>query len=167
MADDGGGRIVLGVDESLAGLAAVRFAVAHARGVGMPLHAVRAWVAPQGRDGATLRWRTEIAEEAVQAMRGAFAAAMGGPPTDLPVESLVTEGFAGEMLVRYADRVDDMLVIGGRQARWPLRANGPVTGYCLRHARCPVVVVPARPLIGAVRVRRLAREIARDLRKLS
>jgi nucleotide-binding universal stress UspA family protein len=90
MPHDGRGRIVLGVDGSLYGLAAVRFAVAHARATGMPL---RGWVAPQWRDQTAL--------------------------------------------------------------------------HCLRHARCPVVVVPAPPLTGGLHIRRLVRQITQDLRKLS
>src|SRR5689334_4878588 len=68
MAAQAPGRVVLGVDVSLAGLAAVRFAVAYARATGMPLHTVRAWAAPHWRDQAALRWRLQIAEQAHQTL---------------------------------------------------------------------------------------------------
>jgi nucleotide-binding universal stress UspA family protein len=148
-------------------LAALRFAVAHARATGMPLHAVRAWVAPHWRDVAAQRWRREIAEEAVETMSAAFSAATGGAPTGLLMERFAVEGFAGQVLVGYADRADDLLVIGGQlRGRVLSRTCGPVSRYCLRRAACSVVMVPAAPAIGGVPVRRLVRELARDLRSL-
>jgi nucleotide-binding universal stress UspA family protein len=164
----GGGRIVLGVGTSLAGLAAVRFAVEQARRTGKPLHAVRAWIAPYWPDRAGRYWRRQISEEAVDTLSAAFVAAIGGTPRDLLVERMTVEGFAGDVLVGYADQPDDLLVIGGQpHGRRFHRAYGPVSGYCLRRARCPVVAVPAAPPIAGVPVRRLVREMARDLRKLS
>jgi nucleotide-binding universal stress UspA family protein len=161
------GRIVLGVGTSLPGLAALRYAVEQARSTGKSLHAVRVWIAPNWQDRAGQYWRRRVADEAVDTMSAAFAAAIGGPPTDLLLEQCVVEGFAGDALVRYADRPDDLLVVGGQPRRRVLsHAYGPVSGYCLRRSRCPVVVVPAAPLIAGVPVRRLVREMARDLRRL-
>jgi nucleotide-binding universal stress UspA family protein len=160
-------RVVVGVDESLAGLAAVRFAVAQARCLDVVVHAVRAWVfTPPWQHPSNRRWRSEIAGEADRCVQAAFAAATGGPPADVTVQAAVREGVAGQVLVDYADREDDLLVVGGRGYAGRLASiGGPVARYCLRHARCPVVVVPPPRRPRAASGRRLSREVDRELRR--
>jgi nucleotide-binding universal stress UspA family protein len=161
-------NIVVGVADTPAGLAALRYAVAQARGRGMPLQAVRAWAAPYYRDAAGTRMRAEIEQEARAALRTAFTTTLGGFPHDIDLEIVVREGFAGQVLVACAEQDSDLLVLGGRvRGRRPRRVGGPVIRHCLRHAGCPVVVVPPSPLTDVLRPRRLAREIDRELRHLA
>jgi hypothetical protein len=52
-------------------------------------------------------------------------------------------GTPGRSLVDYARHEDDLLVVGaGGQSRWRCWWHGSVSGYCVRHARCPVLTVP-------------------------
>src|SRR6266480_3524520 len=119
-------RIVVGVHNSLAGLCALRRAVAEARRRGVALHAVRAWPpTPSPR---------------AIAVHHAFSEAMGGIPIDLDVHILVTAGPPGPALVEYADGDDDLLVVGSSQRRWWRRLIGSsVAAYCVRRAQCAVL----------------------------
>jgi nucleotide-binding universal stress UspA family protein len=153
------GRVVVGVADTPSGLRALRWAVDEARRRGTALCAVRSWrfnVAWEGAD--VTRWRDELAAEATGTVLATFVTAVGGVPADLGIDLVVTEGAAGPVLV---DRVgeDDVLVVGTSSGRWWWNPFG-VGRYCLRHADCPVVVVPA-PSFGR-RARALARQLRRD-----
>jgi nucleotide-binding universal stress UspA family protein len=162
-------RVVVGVNDSLAGLQALRFAVAHARRFDVAVHAVRAWALnPPGMDPLTLQLRAQVAAEALASVGLAFADAMGGMPTDVSVEAVAAEGPAGPALVDYACLPGDLLVVGdGRRCTRRIRGLGPAAHYCLRHARCPVVTVPAPEWANPATVRRLTRDVRRDLRRLA
>jgi nucleotide-binding universal stress UspA family protein len=161
-------RVVVGVDGSLAGLQALRFTVTQARRFDVAVHAVRAWaVNPPGRDPLTRRLRGEVAAEALASVRLAFAEAMGDFPTDVTVLVAAPEGIAGPALVDYSCLPGDLLVVGdGRRGTRRLRGLGPTSRYCLRHARCPVLAVPAPEWANPVTVRRLTRDARRGLRRL-
>jgi nucleotide-binding universal stress UspA family protein len=74
-----------------------------------------------------------IVEEAV-----AFARIRG-----VDVLGEVQEGFAGEMLVESSNDAG-LLIIGTTHAHYLLHAPGSsVVTYCVRHARCPLTIVPA------------------------
>jgi nucleotide-binding universal stress UspA family protein len=66
-----------------------------------------------------------------------------GVPASVPVSTQVPEGVPGSVLVRAA-RTARLLVVGSR-GFGPVRAAlfGSVSRYCVRHATCPVLVVPA------------------------
>jgi hypothetical protein len=68
--------------------------------------------------------------------------AIGGPPDDLEFAPEVVRGNAGEVLSDFARQPGDVLVIGaGRRGALRLTAC-KASGYCLGHARCPVIAVP-------------------------
>jgi len=74
-----------------------------------------------------------------------------------PVLGEVREGFAGEVLV--ASSIDaDMLVLGSSRSRHLIRVSSSVVSYCLRHAACPVTIVPSD-----VRVASSVNNIGRDI----
>ena len=58
------------------------------------------------------------------------------------------EGNAGEVLVRLGENADVELLVVGTQEHTGLRRAvlGSVSHYCLSHAGCPVVAVPAKYL---------------------
>ena len=157
-------RVMVGVSESLAGLAALRYAVAEARRRGSVLHAVRAWqfaVAWRGDDAELCR--DGLALEAAMLVRRAFDNAMGGVPTDITIMATVREGVAGTILPALASRDDDVLVVGGpSQRRWLLPR---VTRHCLRRASCPVIVVAPPVLARARHPRALVRQLRREVRR--
>ncbi|WP_306316206.1 MULTISPECIES: universal stress protein [unclassified Streptomyces] len=148
MVDDerGGGRVVVGVGGSPASLAAVRSAVAEARRSGRPLVAVTAWEPPEGealyRRWPDSGWARHWHAEARARLAGAFEEALGGLPADLDVTLRVVRDRPGPALVELADRPDDLLVVGVRPRSLVRAAHRHVR----RHAVCPVLSVPVRPL---------------------
>jgi len=150
-------RVIVGVDGSLAGLRALRVAVREARARGGALHAVRAWPY-EPYDGFTGGlWAREVRRAAGEAIVDAFTQTLGGLPPDIPVSGFVIAGRPGDVLVGYADRDDDLLVVG--RGRHLLRRS--VSGQCARQAGCPVLVVPADEF-----ARTAARDLKRELAEL-
>jgi nucleotide-binding universal stress UspA family protein len=150
------GRVVVGVDDTQAALAALHWAVCRARSSGAPLVAVRSWALGLPRHGGRHRRHlahprvvlyfdgTEQREASGQLVRRAFRIVNGGPPADVTVTVRTPEGDPGAALTRVAARPGDLIVLGQEHApRWRRARQGPVSGYCVRHASCPVVVVPA------------------------
>jgi nucleotide-binding universal stress UspA family protein len=133
------------VDDSLAGLEALRFAVAEARRRGVTLRAIRAWrPGPSwcGTDAGPSR--AELADQAVLTTVSAFRLAMGGRPRGITVEAFAIEGPTVRVLVTQAEGEGDLLVVGRSRRRW-LRPSG-VDVQCVRTAQCPVVAVAAPAL---------------------
>lgn len=168
------GRVIVGVDDSLAGLQALRQAAGLARCRGMELLALRACPSPvAGADFSC--WPAVGPEQAVMPpsqclseqleksfVSHAFCEAMGAMPHDVPVEILIAYEPARQALTEAAYRDTDLLVVGASRHHpwWPLRRS--VGRYCTAHARCPVLIVP--PPQGA-RELSLSRRPWRRLRK--
>lgn len=133
----------MGVDKSLAGLRALRVAVAEAHRRHAVLPALRVWNFNPGWRGTPDGWYQEIEREAADALDRAFAEAMGGVPRDLEVVTATPKGPPGQVLVDYAHRDDDLLVLGCRQRpRWRRLFHWSIARQCASHALCPVLVVP-------------------------
>jgi nucleotide-binding universal stress UspA family protein len=150
-------RVIVGVSQSLAGLRALRLAAAEARARGAVLHAVRMWNFAPTWASSPPEWFREIERDTAAFLADAFAKAMGGMPTDIPVVAETIFGPPPKRLVAYACRDDDVLFLGSRQRGRLRRLLRPsTTRYCLAHATCPVVAVP---------VDEFARTTTRGLRK--
>ncbi|HEY8472083.1 MAG TPA: universal stress protein [Natronosporangium sp.] len=160
------GRVVVGVDTTLAGLHALRLAVAEARCRGLALHAVRTWGPVPAADLAGPPLRPTAAGLAAAIVDQAFAETMGSEPPDLPVRTVVLPDPPGPVLVGYACRDTDLLVLGAGRRRFPWSRGGPVVRYCLRHAVCPVLVVPPPPLTRVGSPKSLIKELHRELDQL-
>lgn len=160
------GRVVVGVTKSLSGLHALRVGVAHARQQRMPLHAVRTWEPPPDPDVLSGSGPAErpLASTAASVVASAFAETMGAVPGDVEVRTVVLPDSPGPVLVDYACRDGDLLVLGsgarGRLRRW---RSSSVVRYCLARAGCPVLVVPPPPLTRTGSPRSLMRELRRDI----
>ena len=143
------------MDTTEAALAALREGIALARRHGVPLVAVRAWALGLPRHGGRrlrhvvhryvvlsfsgVEQRSAAAELTQQAMR----AAAGSIPGDIDLLIETPAGDPAVALTATASHPGDVLVVGHRHALTARGAvHGSVTAYCLRHARCPVVVVP-------------------------
>jgi nucleotide-binding universal stress UspA family protein len=150
-----GGRVVVGVDDSPAGLAALRWAVRFARPRGAQLVAVRAWELGMRRHGGhrgpgSGRSHVVLAfpgaqqrKVAANLTKRAFRAA-GGIPDDLDVIVETPEGNPGPVLTQIATGTGDVLVVGSTRGHLLRRAvHGSVSAYCARHSLCPVTVVAA------------------------
>ena len=149
-------RIVVGVDDSSGGLSALRWAVRQARNSGAQLVAVRSWTLILPRHGGTRHRRkrhspvvlaftgNEQRQESAEIVRRAFRSAIGGFPRNVALTVRTPQGDPGAALADLAIADGDLLVVGtepGRSLRRLL--HGSVSGYCRKHAHCPVVVVPA------------------------
>ena len=147
----GGQRVIVGVTGSVGNLQALRCAAAEARRRETGLVAVHAWVPPGGELAERRFSVPELREVWQKAARSriqeAFDAALGGLPPGLPVEPVIVRGDAGRALVAAASRETDLLVIGaGRRGVLRRLLYRRVSRYCLTHAACPVLVVPASEL---------------------
>jgi nucleotide-binding universal stress UspA family protein len=153
--------IIVGVDDSACGLAALRWAVGQARST---LVAVRSWALGLPRHGGRRRRRPphvrhphivlsfdgfERRDALARLVSTSFQIVAGGIPRDVTVTVRTPEGDPGAVLAGVSGADGDVLVVG--------RANGPsmrrllhgsVSGYCREHARCPVVIVPADSACG-------------------
>ncbi|MGF1431570.1 universal stress protein [Kitasatospora sp. LaBMicrA B282] len=128
-------RVIVGVSGSLGSLAALHRGAEEARRTGAELVAVLVW-APQGALLGACR------EAAVERLGGAMAEAFPLGLADVPLQGLAVRGEAGAALVALADGPDDVLIVGCGERHWWRRGHLSVSGYCVRHAGCPVLTVP-------------------------
>jgi nucleotide-binding universal stress UspA family protein len=140
-------EIVVGLDDSPSSKAALDWAAEQARGVGAVLRAVHVLDWPYGLSSAGFPapanfkelTREEIEDSYRRAITAMFAAVSPSPDWILQFAS----GDAGQSLVRQSDGAR-LLVLGTREYVGLGRLlTGSVSHYCLSHAACPVVAVPA------------------------
>jgi nucleotide-binding universal stress UspA family protein len=146
-------RVVVGISGSLGNLVALHAAVAEARRSEALLIAVVAWTPPGGETAyRRAPWKPLLdlcKEQAAATLTGAFSDALGGPPADVRMTSVLIRAAAGPALLGLASRPSDLLVVGtGRQRRIARIRHGSVTRYCLAHARCRVLAVPQPEMMG-------------------
>jgi nucleotide-binding universal stress UspA family protein len=139
----GNPRIVVGVDESPASLAALRWAAREAGLRAARLQVVRAlefvrWRIAPYASRVRLPAEHEDCAAAGARLEGAVRTALG-PGSGIPVTVEVAEGLATQVLLDRAAGAD-LLVLGG-VASTGRDAIGPVARDCLRHPPCPIVVV--------------------------
>lgn len=144
-------RVVVGVDGSLTGLAALRVAVAEARRRGLPLHALRSRT-------------TAIPCIDESLIKAAFLDACGAVPADVEVHCEVSKrSILGAMAASATDPRDLIVVGNSGHGAWHELWSGSVSRGCLRHARCAVLAVPAPELARAVPREHWWRPRRRDL----
>ncbi|HEU5426628.1 MAG TPA: universal stress protein [Actinocrinis sp.] len=124
-------RVVVGVDDSLSALAAIRVAVAEARLRSLPLLAVRA-----GGTGITSLDSGAIVT--------AFLEALGAIPADVQVELHASVLPIRDALCTAACDPRDLIVVGtSGKGPWHAFWSGSVLHAVSRRARCAVLAVPA------------------------
>ena len=145
-------EIVVGLEDSPSGKAALQWAAQQARSTGAVLRAVHALGWPYGASSPGSRHqinpmeltRGEIDASYRDAITAVFEAVSPGP--DWVLEFV--RGYAGEVLVRLSKSAE-LLVVGTREHVGLGRLLvGSVSHYCLRHAACPVVAVPSPAPLG-------------------
>lgn len=135
--------VLVGLDGGLGGELALEWALRHACELGAPVRAVTAW-AWDARVLQTLGGRTARTEQRVQqAQEEQLARVLRRVgPAHVPIDTVLGEGDPATLLLEQS-RVARLLVVGNRTE--PGRAAvGSVARACVRHAACPVVVVPVR-----------------------
>lgn len=132
-------RVVVGVDDSLTGLAALRVAVAEARRRGLPLHAVRA-----ASHGVACYEQSFITQ--------AFHQALGGVPDDIEVHQDCVSLCIRDAIRTSAADPRDLIVIGtSGKGLWHAIWSGSSIRALLRRPRCQVLAVPAPEMNRAAR----------------
>jgi nucleotide-binding universal stress UspA family protein len=135
-------NVVVGVDGSADGAAAVRWAEEYAAMTGADLTLVTAWHWPTSY-GVPMAW--EGWDPAVDAEQVVEKAAAGLSLPSERVHVRVECGSAGDVLVRCSAGASALVV--GTRGHGTLTGTllGSVSGYCVHHADCAVVVV--RPAV--------------------
>jgi nucleotide-binding universal stress UspA family protein len=164
-------RVIVGVSGSVGSLHALRCAVTEARLRDRAVWSVIAW-APNGGEFANTRSPSvsllrRSRDAATARMLTAWDEALGGVPADLTVRMVASRGAPGAQLVRFADRRNDLLVVGvGTRTTLGRAVTGrSVSRYCLARARCAVLTVPGPTLEHEFAHHRLARR--RTIRQIT
>jgi nucleotide-binding universal stress UspA family protein len=141
--------IVVGVDGTPAGQAALTFAMREARLRGSALDVVTTWMWDVESGDPSLGVPSDLAARVRAGQDIAISAALSVTAAPSVITRHVIEGMAGEELIRVA-RTADYLVVGSSHKNLLKRALlGSVSQYCVRHATCPVVVVPGTATVEA------------------
>ncbi len=140
-------RVVVGVDGSPNSVAAVRFAVQEARLRHAELHVVHAWnftpAPPAFVPSPSLGPSVAEQEEVAGRVLSACVAEAIGDDTDVTVVETLVNAPAAEALQDVASGAD-LLVVGARGHTGLIGAVlGSVAVAVVKHAPCPVAVVPA------------------------
>lgn len=135
--------IVVGVDDSPAALAAVRWAAQEARhqaGRLVLVHVYNPMPAPL-LVGPVPQQAFDAVREIAQNVTDACAAAV---PAGLDITTRTVAGAPGQVLEELSEGADLLVVGGSGHHSIPVRlALGSVAQHCVSHAHCPVVVIPA------------------------
>jgi nucleotide-binding universal stress UspA family protein len=137
-------EIVVGTDDSDEATAALEFSFGEADARGARLTALYAWEHPeQGRLDGYHDWVLSV--DPVDNGAAALLSEQVAPWRHKYPEVIVTEsavrGHAGRAMA-FASRSTDLIVVGGRRGLASSMGLGPVTYAMLRHAQCPVAVIP-------------------------
>lgn len=140
-------RIVAGVDGSESSKAALAWAVRQAELTGAVVEAVIAWPLPATFGLIPLRHMGSL-NTALKTLADSVSSI--GAPAE--VGSRVMVGRAATVLVK-ASSGADLLVLGSRgRGAFTGTLLGSVGVHCVRHARCPVVVIRGTPMAGSGRL---------------
>lgn len=144
------GQIVVGLNETPSGRAALHWAAHQASATGSQLRAVHVLEWPRGRSSFGLSDPAETLRIAPQHLDHAYRRAVTAFFEECtPQEGwrlLFDEGDVAEVLVREAETAD-LLVVGTRErAAGGKLLAGISSHYCVGHASCPVVSVPVEYL---------------------
>lgn len=139
------GRIVVGVDGSPQSRTAYEFALEEARRRDAALAVVCAWQLPVKTItplyGSPLNTSRDDVEQEAMAVLDKL---IGTPPEDVDVTPIAAVGPPAETLLD-AGRDADLLIVGSRGlGGFSGLLQGSTSQHVVRHATCPVTVVPTR-----------------------
>jgi nucleotide-binding universal stress UspA family protein len=146
-------RVVLGVDFSVHGLAALRAAVAETRTRRVPLYAIRSC-------------NSDPVTEDLTTIQAAFAEALGDIPGDLEIHATISPFTAARALTDAASDPRDLIVVGnGGKGAWGSLWSGSVIRGMIHRSRCPILTVPGPEMAREVHGRWFNRSGRDDLWK--
>lgn len=134
-------QIIVGVHQSAASLAALRWAAAEARLRRATLHVVHAWEPCVRRASYAMLGDTGASgQERLRAQNVLAAVMLGVYGSEIPpgITAELAEGTPERVLVQRS-REASLLVLGAAGAH----PAGPVIRACMRSARCPLVIITA------------------------
>lgn len=136
--------IVVGIDDTSASRAALRFALQEARRRGSAVDIVTAWSVHPSADLPMPADAWEWARARAQEIQDeAVAAVLNNHDEPATMTRQIIEGDAAHVLLQ-ASRFADYLVVGSsRKGVMRHMLLGSISAQCVRLACCPVVVVPA------------------------
>ncbi|MCS7483690.1 universal stress protein [Umezawaea endophytica] len=144
-------RIVVGIDGSPASTAALTWAVRHAKTTGSPVLAVSVCTLrakpPSSSPMPITRPVGEdpFREQHVRNLRNAVEQ-VDQDADGIVIDQLVPTGDPGAVLVELSAGADALVLGGHGYRKSGVTVIGSVAAYCLRHASCPVTVVPLAAL---------------------
>ena len=140
-------HVLVGVDGSPNSIKALRAALQEAAWRGVEVHALNAWSYPvvYGMGGAATGYAVDVAaieQSASAALDQAIVTACPNEPERSTIRRFVVSGSASESLIEES-RKADLLVVGARGHGGFLGLLlGSVSSQVVKHAHCPVLVVP-------------------------
>jgi nucleotide-binding universal stress UspA family protein len=147
-------RVIVGVDDTSSGQAALRWAVRRAASDDAQLVAVRAWALGLPRHGGRRHRHPDRSpvvitfagdsqrEAAIALVRRTFRRAVGITPAKIAATIEILEGDPAIVLTQIAARDGDLLVLGDEHGSSMKRiVHGSVSRYCATHSKCPVVII--------------------------
>ncbi|WP_030473790.1 universal stress protein [Lentzea aerocolonigenes] len=141
MSDDEPRPIVVGVDGSAAGAAALRWAAEEARQHDCPIDAVSVWHMDYGVMMSPGPAVSGLDPASIEAANRSVLDAATADLDDVVVRRILIEGDVKKLLVEMS-RGARMLVVGNRGHSAAVELLlGSVSAYCVHHAVCPVVVI--------------------------
>jgi nucleotide-binding universal stress UspA family protein len=148
-------EIVVGIDDSAASAAALRWAVTHSQTTGLPLRLVHTWQLSANATAAIASGAGEYLEAAAADARARATRwvldTLGGDAAQARWVLEVHEASPGPALVGRGHGAA-LLVVGTHEHTGIRRAvTGSVSHYVLTHADVPVVAVPAPPAVPVAR----------------
>lgn len=139
--------IVVGIDRSPASAAALAWAVRHAKRSGKSVLAVSVCqIHPVPPSSMPLPVAEPAGEAPFRALHqhelDVAIQALGPDAEGVRIEQSVPSGSPGRVLVEISAGADSLVLGGHGYRKSGIYVLSSVTSYCLRHAACPVVVVP-------------------------
>ncbi|GAA4790991.1 hypothetical protein GCM10023200_27680 [Actinomycetospora chlora] len=155
--EDGARRVVVGLDDSVGARTALRHGLAEARRRGAELEVVTSFVSPER---LAVLDRIPVTADRASAARAATAAARAvvdevlaaerAEHPDRPVPRVVVRAVAGDPGPALTDAAADAeLLVLGHRGRGGVATTllGSTGWWCVRHARCPLTIVPGAPAV--------------------